>query len=232
MAEYKVFSGHQPNFLPYLGVFYKIMQSDIFVLDDDVQYSNAGLHNANFLKINGEKYKAVVPVKVKFGEEINKVKICYERNWVDKLLKTIKMNYSKADYFDDGYEFISRYLNAGYEYLSDMNITMIKDISTRFGFNTKIIIASEDIPTDLKNNERNVYQCSKLGAKVYYSGVGGKAYNDEEMYAKKGISIVYSDYAPVEYKQVGKGFIENLSVLDYIMNNGFNIPKNWKKTLD
>ena len=48
----RVFSGHQPNFIPYMGFFYKIFQSDVFVLDDDVQYSRSGLHNANFLNVN------------------------------------------------------------------------------------------------------------------------------------------------------------------------------------
>ena len=140
------------------------------------------------------------------------------------------MNYSKCDHFDEGYEFISRYLNEGYEYLCDMNIDMIKEIVDRFGIKTEILIASKDVPTELKNNERNVHQCLKLNGNIYYSGQGGKAYNDEQMYADNGIKIEYSNYEPFEYKQKGRSFIPNLSVLDYIMNVGFFIPKNWQNT--
>ena len=80
-------------------------------------------------------------------------------------------------------------------------------------------------------NERNVYQCKKFGADVYFSGTGGcRVYNDEALFEKNGIKIVYSDYEPPVYRQHHKkSFIENLSVIDYIMNEGFNLPKEWEK---
>ncbi|HCJ37875.1 MAG TPA: hypothetical protein DHV37_06060 [Erysipelotrichaceae bacterium] len=223
-----VFSGHQPNFAPYLGVFYKMFRSDVFVLDDDVQYSNSGLHNANFLKICGQKSKVTIPVNTVFGDKINEVEICHGR-WEAKMLRSIRMNYGKAKFFDDGFDFIQRHFDKQYVFLSDMNIEMIKEIADRFGIKSRIVIASKDVPTDKMNNERNVYQCKALGCNVYYSGVGGKDYNDEKMYNDNGIRIEYSDYVPFEYSQTGRGFIENLSVIDYIMNNGFKIPAEWKK---
>ena len=62
---------------------------------------------------------------------------------------------------------------------------------------------------------------------MYYSGIGGKAYNDEQMYKDNGIKIEYSDYEPFEYRQIGRKFVPNLSVLDYVMNNGFVMPSCW-----
>ena len=100
-----------------------------------------------------------------------------------------------------------------------MNIGLIKEIAYRFGLDCEIKIASKDVPTTLKNNARNVYQCTYFGCSTYYSGVGGKAYNDEEMYRENGIDIVYSDYEPID---------DNLSVLDYICRYGFNLPEEWK----
>lgn len=225
----KVFSGHQPNFLPYMGFFYKMLKSDVFVLDDDVQYSNDAFHNMNFLKLNVAKCKIIVPVSYSYGDAINKVKIAYVKNWDKKLLKSIRMNYARAEYVDVGYELIERHLNKRYEHLSDMNISLIKEIAERFGIVTNLLVASRDVPTNLKNNQRNIYQCLRLGCNVYYSGIGGKAYNDDDCYKQNGIEIVYTDYSPVVYKQNGKDFIENLSVLDYICNNGFNLPEGWHK---
>ena len=92
----RVFSGHQPNFIPYMGFFYKIFQSDVFVLDDDVQYSRSGLHNANFLNVNQTRHKVTVPVSYRYGDKINEVEISYETDWISKLLKTIQMSYGKA----------------------------------------------------------------------------------------------------------------------------------------
>lgn len=226
-----VFSGHQPNFLPYMGFFYKIFKADIFVLDDDVQYSSNNYHNSNFIKANREKLKITVPVEYDFGDLINQVKICYNRNWKEKLLRTIVMNYGKSPYFETGYKLLEQHLNANHELLSDMNLAILKDICSGFGFKAKILIASKDIPVpaDIKNNDRNIMQCLAVEANIYYSGLGGKEYNNENAYAENGIKVIYSDYEPVKYKQTGYNYIENLSVIDYIFNSGFSIPENWRK---
>ena len=63
---------------------------------------------------------------------------------------------------------------------------------------------------------------------MYYSGAGGREYNDEKAYAENGIELVYSDYVPVRYRQYHKkDFMENLSVIDYIFNCGYKIPEGW-----
>lgn len=222
-----VFSGHQPNFLPYMGFFYKMFRSDVFVLDDDVQYSSKAYHNTNYIKVNGSKCKMTVPVSHKYGDQIKDVKICYSRNWVDKLLKTVKMNYGKSPCFDVGYELLERNLRAGYEYLADLNISLLREISHCFGFGCHIVISSKEVPTQLRKNDRNIFQCLALGGTTYYSGIGGKEYNDTDDFQRHGIKLVYTDYQPVHYKQVGKEFVENLSVIDYIFNQGYQIPGEW-----
>lgn len=224
------FSGHQPNFLPYMGVFYKMSKSDFFVLDDDVQYSSDGMHNTNFIRANGQKTRITVPVHFVFGTPINKVPICYDRNWDDKMLKTMRMAYGKAAHFDEGYSLLNEHIRKRYEYLSDLNISLIRDIVSRFGIKCELVIASEMAQTGLKKNLRNLCQCLQLGCNVYYSGIGGKDYNDEPLYNRCGVRIEYSDYQPVRYSQVGHaGFIENLSVIDYIFNEGFKLPEEWKQ---
>ena len=224
-----IFSGHQPNFLPYMGFFYKMMKSDVFVLDDDVQYSHGEWHNSNFIKLAGKKSRITVPVSYDFGDAINQVEICYARDWRKKLLRSVKMYYARAAHAEEGIELIERHLMADYELLAELNIALIKEIAERFGIEAKLLVASVDMPTKLKNNDRNIHQCWLAGADTYYSGNGGKAYNDEQAYKKAGIKIVYTDYEPVVYQQTKGDFIENLSVLDYILNNGFVLPKEWKR---
>ncbi len=225
----RVFSGHQPNFFPYMGYFYKMHRSDVFVIDDDVQFSSKEWTNRNFIKVNGQKYKVTVPVSYEFGDPINAVKISYTRNWNTKLLDTIRMNYRKAAHFDEAMEFVASFLDGRYELLSDMNLSAIRQIAERLGIGCHIVVASTDLPTELRNNERNVWQCVQVGCNTYYSGLGGKAYNDEEMYASSGIDLEYTDYSPVVYPQVGRfPFIENLSVIDYLMNCGFVFPAEWQ----
>ena len=229
MSDKVIFSGHQPNFIPYMGYFYKMFQSDMFVLDDDVQYTSNDWTNKNFLKIANQKCRITIPISCNFGDPINAVRVHYDERWARKLLMSLEMNYHKAPFFDVGYSLIERHIMARYTLLADMNVGIIRDIADGFGLKCKIIMASQDLPTSLMGNERNIFQCEKLGGTVYYSGTGGKAYNDEEEYRRRGIELVYSDYTPVEYRQQGRDFIPDLSALDYIFNCGFQIPGNWKR---
>ena len=41
---------HQPDYIPWLGLFYKMYLSDVFIHLDDAQYSNEAAHNYNKIK--------------------------------------------------------------------------------------------------------------------------------------------------------------------------------------
>ncbi len=233
-----VFSGHQPNFLPYMGFFYKIFKSDVFVLDDDVQYTNKEYaskdgvrvgHNSNSIMVGKNRGKITVPVSYNFGDKINEVRICYDVQWKEKMLRTVKYNYGRHPFFDIGFSLLKEALDRDYEKLYELNRYLLDEIVKGFGFTARIVTASIDVPTNLKNNDRNIFQCKSLGANVYYSGAGGgKEYNDETAYKDNGIKLVYSDYEPTPYRQYHKkDFTENLSVIDYIFNCGFELPEGW-----
>ncbi len=221
-----VLSSHQPNFLPYMGFFYKMAHCDVFVLSGDNQYSSKGLHNKNYIKIGGRKFPITVPVKYEHPSRIDDVNICYENDWRSKLLKTLQMNYKKASHFDEAFSLVESITGNHYLRLSELNEAFIRALADKFGLRCKILLG-QDLELAEHRMDRIIEMCKKLGANSYYSGIGGKAYNQDEKYAENGISLVYSDYEPIQYKQLGDGFIENLSVLDYVFCNGFIIPKEW-----
>ncbi len=47
-------SAHQPNFLPYLGFFDKMMNSDVFVIRDEVDFVERDYHHRNRIRIDGK----------------------------------------------------------------------------------------------------------------------------------------------------------------------------------
>ena len=64
---------------------------------------------------------------------------------------------------------------------------------------------------------------SKLGAKKYISGPGGKSYLNENDFKKNNIEIVYlTNSLPQKYPQLYPklGFIDDLSALDFILHVG------------
>lgn len=221
-----VLSSHQPNFLPYMGFFYKMAHCDVFVLSGDNQYSSKGLHNKNYIKINGRKFPITVPVKYEHPSRIDDVHICYQSDWRNEFLKTLQINYKKASHFDEVFSLVESTISNPYSRLSELNEKFIRLFADKFGLKCKILLG-KDLELTEQKMDRIIEMCKKLGAGSYYSGVGGKAYNQDEKYAENGISLVYSDYVPIQYKQHGDGFIENLSVLDYVFNEGFTIPQEW-----
>lgn len=57
-----IVASHQPNFLPYMGFFYKAAKCDVLVFSDDVQFSKKGMHNWNRIKTPSGEAKLTLPV--------------------------------------------------------------------------------------------------------------------------------------------------------------------------
>ena len=84
---------HQPDYIPWLGLFYKMYLSDVFIHLDDAQYSNEADHNVNSIKTPQGVFKLKFPVEQHMGDLINAVRPKYELKWNEKHLKTIEMNW-------------------------------------------------------------------------------------------------------------------------------------------
>ena len=213
---------HQPNYLPYLGYFYKIAKCDTFVFLDDAQYSNDAMHNWNRIKTPQGDFNLKVPVQQHFGDKICDVICRDELGWKNKHLRTIEMNYKKASHFHEVYEELSILISRSTGNLATLNESIIVWMMKKFGISADIIKSSE-LNISSVREERIIDIVKALGGTVYFSGSGAKVYQDPAHFEKNGIELRYTDYRPIEYKQLWGGeFIPNLSALDYVMNCGFD----------
>ena len=48
-------------------------------------------------------------------------------------------------------------------------------------------------------------------------GIGAKSYLDDGLFADNGIEVIWYDYRTPEYEQLHGDYIDDLSVLDYLM---------------
>ena len=218
-----VVSIHQPDYIPYIGYFYKMFQSEKFVYLDDAQYSNDNMHNWNKIKTPQGELRLKIPVENHLGDPINKVRTKDELGWKTKQLKTIEMNYSKAPYFREIFPLFSELLLAQYSNIADMNIAINTWIAKSFDFKTQFYKSSE-MNINTNREERVIDICVSLGADTYISGHGASVYQKKEHFACRGVELVYTDYFPIEYSQQWKKivFCPNMSILDYIFNCGFD----------
>lgn len=212
---------HQPDYIPWLGFYYKMAHCDTFVYLDDAQYSNEAAHNVNAIKTPQGKFKLKIPVEQHLGDLICNVKTKDSLNWQEKHLKTIQMNYSKARYFKETFPGFADVVNAGYSSIADLNMAINEYICNGFGIHPKIM-KSSDMAINSVREERVIDITVSVGGDEYLSGNGARAYQVDEHFTERNVKLTYLDYKPIVYKQLWKDFLPCMSAIDYIFNCGFD----------
>lgn len=212
---------HQPMYMPYLGVFYKIYESDIFVFLDDAQYSNGYMFNWNRIKTPQGECRIKIPLIYNFGDSLKETKTRDSLKWKEKHLKTLEMNYKKSPYYEEIMPDIKMILLKDYDSLSDLCIDFMNYFIEKFKIDVKIY-KSSDMNIKTLKEQRVIDICKYVGGSEYISGHGAKDYQFEEHFEEEGLKLTYTNYKPIEYNQQWGDFIENLSVLDYVFNHGFD----------
>lgn len=212
---------HQPDYIPYPGYFYKIAECDCFVFLDDAQYSNENIHNWNRIKTPQGELRLKVPVKQSLGDAILEVTTRDDLGWKQKHLKTLKMNYTRAKFFEKIYPEIETTLMVDYENLADMNIAIIQHICKGFGISPRFERASS-LGLNTHREKRVIDICAAFDGSAYLSGNGARAYQVPEHFSERGIELLYTDYHPITYNQIWGDFLSNMSILDYLFNHGYD----------
>ncbi|MDQ7778648.1 MAG: WbqC family protein [Planctomycetota bacterium] len=220
-------TGHQPNYLPYIGFFHKIATADVYVIVDNTQFVKRGpfgwIHRNRIRTDAPEGWSwLTVPVltKGKFSQSIGETKIDNGLAWQRKHLKSIEWHYRKAPYFDLYMRFFRSILEKKWETLSDLTTTLIRGIIDLLDLQVKVLVGSE-LGITGKGTGLVVDLCRKTGATTYVSGMHGRDYLDESAFAAAGVRLEYQQFAHPVYRQVyADKFVPNLSILDLLMNEG------------
>lgn len=220
-SQTKSVSIHQPNYIPWLGYFYKIYRSDYFVFLDDVQFSNEGMHNYHYIKTKDGPQRIKIPVTQTLGDKINEVRVRNDLKWQEKHLNLLRENYRKSDHFREVISDISSLINENQEYLSPLNIEIIKFISGKIGLKT-VFVKSSDLQISTVKEKKIIDICKALECNIYLSGTGAKGYQDEMNFMEQGIQLKYLNYNPFIYKQQFGAFQSNVTILDFLMNCGYS----------
>jgi len=213
---------HQPNFLPWLGYFYKIARSDVFVLLDNAQYTKNSFINRNKIKTPEGGAWLTVPVitEGRFGQVIKDVHINNRVDWRRKHMGALKANYGRATFFSPLFgELEGIYYEREWQNLCELNIQLTKWVVSKLGLKPNLILASE-LGVEGKGTELLINILKKVGGSMYLSGFGGSKYQDEEAFEQHGIKLVYSDFRHPVYPQLWGDFVPNLSIVDLMFNCG------------
>jgi len=216
-----VLAMHQPNFLPWIGFFHKLVQADVFVLMDTAQVPR------------GRSYAHRVRIKRREGGQRWLSLPCHRPNMctyseatvtddaAGAMRGVIEHNYRDAVHFDDYANTLYLLLHAvDSQSLALANEALIRWARVVLGITTEVVRQS-DMGVEAPKERLPVELCRALGADVYLSGTGARTYNDQEIFDAAGVGLRYTAFECPEYTQVGdSAFAPNLSVIDLIFNCG------------
>tara|TARA_B110000014_G_C20040117_1_gene540578 strand:+ start:92 stop:787 length:696 start_codon:yes stop_codon:yes gene_type:complete len=218
-----ILTAHQPLFLPYLGHFAKIAESDVFVYLDTVSYSKWSWNSRNKIRTPDGWLWLVVPVLTHghHNQTLNQIKIDNSQKWRKKHIKAIEMSYSKAPYFETYIDFFRDIYEKEWTYLSDFNEKLIHFFIKELGIDVEFVKASS-LPFSLEGEKSDLVLdlCKKMKADVFIFGETGKTYAKVEDFESSGIKIIFQDYKHPKYTQVHENFVPNMSIIDLLFNCG------------
>lgn len=215
---------HQPNYLPWLGYFHKMMRADVFLLLDDVQYSKGSYINRVQVRSGAEAEPRwlTVPVAVTLGQTI--AETCPNQpGWARRHLDTLRNFYKGAAHFRDTWARLGElYADLPEADLATVNEALLRRLASALGMTCTFRRSSELAVGAVASDDRLVALVRAVDpAGCYYSGKGGAKYQDPAKFAAAGLGFGYSDFRHPVYDQGGAPFLPGLSVIDALFHLGF-----------
>jgi len=212
----------QPNYLPWRGYFDFINQVDLFILLDDVQYTERDWRNRNLIRSSqGLQWISVPVIHTSRSQLINETRIDYSQKWADKQLQTLKHSYGKTLYFDKYIDKLRAILNTEYPSISTLDTELIAWVCSELDITTPLVHSSE-LHVSGSKTDRLINILKQVGGTAYLSGPAAKDYLDVDMFRKEKIALEYKTYSYKEYPQLHSGFVGNVSIIDLLFNCGIN----------
>jgi hypothetical protein len=215
---------HQPEFMPWTNLFTKMSFCDHYVFLDNVQYVRRSYQNRNKFKYSdGSKWITVPVQKTSRDELICNIEIDNSTDWRGGHKSFFEMAYGKANYYDSIIKVIDNIYDKDWTSLSDLNCFFTQQIAGYLKLNNSFSNASK-IGEAIEKSENILNICKEMNADNYICGYGSKQYLDEKSFKQNGINITYLEPMLIKHNQQFPqlGFIEGLSIFDYLFNNGID----------
>lgn len=222
----RVVAIHQPNFFPWLGYFDKIARSDVFIFLDDVQFPKTGGVWSNRVKmlLAGEPRWVTAPIRRAFHGValIHEIEWADEQPWRSKLLKTLVANYARVPHYRETMAWLEPLILLPENNLARYNMALIRAIADRIGLRHDHCVTSSSIGGQGQASELLIDLTRKVGGDCYLCGGGASGYQEDEAFSEVGLELRYQRFTHPVYAQAdGREFVPGLSIVDALMNLGF-----------
>jgi hypothetical protein len=214
----------QPYFFPYIGYFQLMATVDRFVVYDDVNFIRQGWINRNRMLCDGRPVYFTVPVQdASSFRLIHETLVADRAQWMARMLKSIRQNYSKAAFFDDAFALFQSVVASDAADFATLSRRSIEAVAKYIGLETEIVSSSRRYDNrQLSGQDRVIDICCQERCGTYVNMIGGASLYDPEAFAARGVRLEFLEPRPFEYRQLGSPFVPWLSIVDVLM---FNPPE-------
>ncbi|WP_207765418.1 WbqC family protein [Cuspidothrix issatschenkoi] len=227
MKKTKIVAIHQPNFFPWLGYFDKIARSDIFIIMDNVQFPKTGAgtwSNRAKLLIAGQSNWITMPIIRSYSGKITyqDIQINNHQTWRSKLLKTIQINYCRSSFFDIVFPQLLELINYPTDSLVDFNLNAIHELINVLELDISKFILGSNLKVEGNATDLLISMVKAVEGTAYLCGGGASGYQENDKFSLEGIELIYQNFQHPVYQQINtKEFVSGLSIIDVLMNCGF-----------
>ncbi len=213
---------HQPNYLPWIGLFSKTAHADCLILADTMPFTKRSVTARSKIRTNFGWHYLTIPINKSFElAKITDVRLPQDNGWKREHWKLINDSYGRARFFGQHAEFFRELYDKDYTYLWQMNEAIIHYFLKCFEIDAQVIRASEmDADYALRRTDLIIQLLRKVGADTYLSGPSGRTYLEPEKFSQNGIGLGFFDFQHPVYSQRFPGFEPNMSALDLLFNLG------------
>lgn len=219
----KVLSMHQPNLLPWVGFFHKMLNVDVFVILDDVLVSRGRSYASRTMikTSSGTKWLSVPLNRGNAQKAYCSQPLPPTFDWSDRILETVRHNYAGATYYNrTGFFEAWGWALKSSDTLAEFNVKMIMWARRILKIDTRVEYQSRVWPVPRSRENLAIDLCGAFGCDTYLSGQGGWKYNDPDLFNMASIELRYQEFECPEYPQSWGEFVPNLSIIDLILNCG------------
>ena len=210
---------HQPHYLAWLPYLGKVVQSDVFIILDDVEFTRNGYQNRNRIKTGQGPLTLTVPVRHKLAQKITDVTVA-EDGWRKKHWASIQQAYRKTRYFKRYEPELQTFYEAAWTDLAGPLSAMLEWLFRAVGHQVRVL-RSSTLGVTSCSSQRLVELVRAVGGSGYLSGSHAlQAYLDPSVFDQNGLSLELFDWTCPGYHQLHGEFVPNLAALDALFNVG------------
>lgn len=223
---------HQPDFVPYLGFFQRLLMSQHFILLDDVQFIRRGWQHRDRIKgRNGPVWLTLALRRGDYHQLINEVELSNDPNWIADNLNLLRECYGKARRFPEVFPRVEAIYRAGHCRMIDFNCALL-DLAMEYFDISKSMSRASEYDINATSSARLLALVQARQGDTYLTGTGSRDYLDEEMFQTAGVQVMWQDFRHPVYPQLYGDFEPMLSCLDVLFNCGRDAASVLRSTLN